>query len=521
MNTIKTLKAKAWIFFVIIAASTFLYSCKKEAATGVLKTSDQQKLRDWYTANASQNKQNPFSTLSPNWDQIQVIEVGGKIVYEITMNNPQKIFIGTENLDKNQLAETFARNEIRFLIFENKTGQLENGCYMSVVNTGSQMSLASLHYKEPENLTGNIIYFNQDGKMTNGWTYRDGKVLKRISASNELEYRSMMRIKSEEARIIKTGGKLAYKPVAYCTPEYRLIYGMACAGVDGFMNCQQYVVGREYVNNCEYGGGGDEGGYTPPAPTGGGTSSGSTTREIITDSIKKKFPCADKLVLQPIFSSQPMSEFVAPFLTNLKPSITFKVVNNLPWGTATTGGYFKLGEAGQDPNSITGASAIVNLSQQMLENSSPLMIAVATVHETIHGYINYSIVNSTSSQVIGTYRDYGSWATALNSYYMLKSLPSNYADHTMMLTAHFDKAIQVLENWDMKQTRRHSTKELAMAMVYGLNTVEPNTPQQQLDIINKAYNLILDKYDIGDAELNTFNLTELISINKMKATDCQ
>lgn len=60
-----------------------------------------------------------------------------------------------------------------------------------------------------------------------------------------------------------------------------------------------------------------------------------------------------------------------------------------------------------------------------------------------------------------------------------------------------------------------------MAMVYGLNTVEPNTPQQQLDIINKAYNLILDKYDIGDAELNTFNLTELISINKMKATDCQ
>ena len=60
-----------------------------------------------------------------------------------------------------------------------------------------------------------------------------------------------------------------------------------------------------------------------------------------------------------------------------------------------------------------------------------------------------------------------------------------------------------------------------MAMVYGLNTVERNTPQQHLNIINKAYNLILDKYDIGNAELNTFNLNELISINKMKAPDCQ
>lgn len=285
MNTIKTLKAKAWIFFVIIATVIFLNSCKKEAGSEELNIDNQQKLRDWYTANVTQNKQNPFSTLSPDWDQIQVIEVGGKLVYEIGMYNPEKVFIGAENMDKKKAAEAFARNDTRFLMFENsKTGVLENGCYMSVVNTGLQNNLKSIHYKQPVNLTGNIYYFNPDGKMANGWTYRDGSPLQRISVSSAIEYKTMTGIRSEKVLAhTKNGGKLSYTQPAYCVPEYTLIYGTSCAGVDGYMNCTQYVIGREYTNNCEYGGGSGGGEYTPPNPTGGGgTGTGTSWLSTLT-----------------------------------------------------------------------------------------------------------------------------------------------------------------------------------------------------------------------------------------------
>ncbi|MNV79005.1 hypothetical protein D3C71_1725350 [compost metagenome] len=61
----------------------------------------------------------------------------------------------------------------------------------------------------------------------------------------------MMRVRTEGAKAnLKDGGKLSYTQPAYCVAEYTLIYGTACAGVDGYMNCTQYVIGREYTNNC-------------------------------------------------------------------------------------------------------------------------------------------------------------------------------------------------------------------------------------------------------------------------------
>lgn len=512
------LKTKIYLLFTIITLTTYFYSCKKEPGSDTLNSEIRQKLRDWYNTNVSESKQNPFNTLTPNWDKVQIKEVKGQIVYEVSMNNPEKVFIGYADTNQNKAEEIYSRTDIRFLIFEDKqTSLLVNGCYMSINNSGTQNNVKSLGYKETSDFTGNIIYFNPTGKMANGWTYRDGAVLQRISVSNETEYKSMMRIRSDENRLNqKNDGKLAYRPAAYCTPEYRIIYGTSCAGVDGYMNCQQYVVGREYINNCEYGGGGADGEYTPPNPTGGGTGSGSTTvLEITTDSVKKKFPCTDKLILQPIVNSASMSTFVQPFLNGNRPTITYKTSNTLAWGTTSAGGVYMLGETGPDLQSGLGYSSTVTFNEKMLQNSSPLLIAATTIHETIHAYINHNIAESIQSP-----NDYGNWMTSLVGYYLINQLPSNYSHHSVMLDSYFDQAVLILYDWTKTQSRPYTIRDAAMAMMYGLKTVEPGTPQTYINYITASYEDIKAKYGITTKELEQYHKEQLTSILKMPQTGC-
>ncbi len=118
------------------------------------------------------------------------------------------------------------------------------------------------------------------------------------------------------------------------------------------------------------------------------------------------------------------------------------------------------------------------------------------------------------------YADNNNWMAALNGFYAIKDLPSNYSNHTLILTDYFDKSIAVLQTWNNTQTTPYSTKELAMAMMYGLDTVDPGTPQNFIDNINSAFVAIQAKYGITAAELNTFNLANLSSNNKLSTTGC-
>lgn len=517
MKLLKTLKTSAVILSALFVYLTFFYSCKKEATSEILIGEDQQKLLDWYNTNVSQDKWNPFASLNPNWDLIHIKEVNGQIIYEVSMNNPNKVFIGDEYTDKNMAEKMFLRNDTRLLIFENKkSGLLENGCYMSIINTGTQNNVKSVHYKEPANLTGNILYFNPDGKMANGWSYLDGATLNIISVSNETEYKSMIRLRIDQALLSPDSNKTRRYEAAYCTPEYRIIYGTSCTGVEGYMNCQQYVVGREYVNNCEYGGGGDEGGYTPPKPTGGGgSSSGSAPRELKTDSLKKKFPCADKLILQPIFKLPEMSDFVAPFLTNMKPTITYQTAE-LAWNNNKT---YMLGKTIHDPTSGLNQSTIITLNEKMLENSSPLLIATTVIHETLHSYIYYNVATAESPQSVSTYKN-ANWLASLNGFYLMRNLPANYSNHSLMLSSYFDKAVGVLRKWADQQSTTYTDKQLAMAMLFGLNTVDDNTPKASIDAIKEMYDAKMKQIGTTQGELNSFTLEHLNSPTKLSTSGC-
>lgn len=290
-------------------------------------------------------------------------------------------------------------------------------------------------------------------------------------------------------------------------------YGTSCVGVEGYMECTTYLKG--YICLNESGGGG---GYNPypggVGPGGGGGGAPPSTEtpilasELNTDSIKNKYPCVDKLILQPILLSPAMSDFVKPFLSNMRPTITFKTTN-LSWGSE---GVYQLGQTAYDPSSRRNLSTIVTLNEKMFENSSPLLNASTVVHETIHSYIYYNVSNSEEDSYV-SYQANKNWLVALNSFYLIRSLPANYSNHTMMLTDYFEKGLSVLRAWNKTQSIPYSEKEIAM--LYGLDMVDPDTPQNLVNNINSVFATQIEKLGITRGDLNSFNIKNLNSTNKL------
>lgn len=249
---------------------------------------------------------------------------------------------------------------------------------------------------------------------------------------------------------------------------------------------------------------------------GGTTGLTACLTELKTDSVKKKYPCADTLILQAILKSPIMSKFVEPFLTPQRPTVTYLTDNTLDWGSATTGGTFMLGNNRIDPNSYTGLSSVVRFNEKMLQNSSQLLIAATVVHETLHAYINYNVTMANSN-----YSNYYSdnWMLGLNNFYLMVNLPANYSNHTMMLEDYFDKSMAVLQAWNAKQGFIYSTKN--MAMLYGLDRYETGTSQALINNINSAFQAVKVKYNISTSDLTSFNNANLFSsTNKLPTTGC-
>lgn len=495
-------------------------ACKKDVSP---RNEILSELQQWYQENKTTN--NNFVSMNPVWDSVYTNDYANQLVYELRLSNPKHVYQSDVSTDKMD-SKTASKNNFRLLIFKDKKSKkLTYGSYMSTMNEGTEpVDLSTLHYKNAKGLTGKIMFFDMEGKFANGWEYYKGKLTKKLSTSLAAFYSGSSKILSRSQKSMSTdrSKQMIYLPptCAFPQPDYRT----SCVGVEGYMECTTYLAGYFCVDPAPGGGegGGNDGGYTPP---GGGTGSGdgdpnnSTSRDLNTDSLKAEFPCVEKLVLQPIFGSQSMANFIEPFLTGLRPTISYKT-GNLTWGNVATGGMFKLGETGYDPNSGLNLSTVVTLNKKMLEKSSPLIIAATTVHETIHSFIYYNI-SMAESNVKANFKSNGNWMASLNGYYLVRSLPPNYSNHTEMLNSFFDKAIDVLRQWDDKQNSQHSDKELAMAMLYGLNTADPGTSQSLINNLNSAYALAKLKYLITDSELEAFNVAQLESINKIPKTGCK
>lgn len=76
----------------------------------------------------------------------------------------------------------------------------------------------------------------------------------------------------------------------------------------------------------------------------------------------------------------------------------------------------------------------------------------------------------------------------------------NYSSHYMMLTSYFSNAVNILAAWDHNA---HTTKQYAMAMLYGLDNAKDGTAAQQT-LLQTEYNNLLTQYGISSSELNAF-----------------
>lgn len=215
-----------------------------------------------------------------------------------------------------------------------------------------------------------------------------------------------------------------------------------------------------------------------------------------------------------------MKEFVKPFLTPKKPTVTYNTSNTLQWGTVQGGGTFMLGNTDYDPSSFKGFSTIVTLNEKMLNDSSPLLIAAAVVHETIHSYIyfNISLAKFNVDQSVGD--NDANWMASLNEFYQMRQLPSNYSNHKEMLTDYFDKAVAVLQSWNSLQTTKYTTTELAMAMMYGLDNAGSTASQQLKNDLKDVFEKEKKRYGVTGTDLDKFNKTNLNSKTTLPKSGC-
>lgn len=224
---------------------------------------------------------------------------------------------------------------------------------------------------------------------------------------------------------------------------------------------------------------------------------------IIPDSLYKKYPCAS-LIITGLQGIREYADLVAPFQQDLKPNLIWRS-DNLIWNP-NGGGQTMLGNTSVDLSGGLGLGSVITLNNNMMNNSSRLLIAAVSIHETIHAYINFN-VSLAHANSDPNYTFNGSWMNELDFFYDQNALPPNYRDHYEMMSDYFVKAVYILSTFD---NNLHTQREYIMAMLYGLNTPDPTSTPQQINNLQRLYGQMLVNYGISESDLSTFWKSQFI-----------
>jgi len=249
--------------------------------------------------------------------------------------------------------------------------------------------------------------------------------------------------------------------------------------------------------------------YTP----GGG--SGPTAPTIITSALTHDYPCATALIVNKLALNSQYTNWSGPFNTTRKPDLTW-TDGSLPWNVAVSGSTAKTYVLGQ--TGYAGRSATITLNSSMLTNSTQLLIAAAAIHETLHAYINYNIETAVGGFLPpANFANNGTWFYSMEVWATMHGLPTNYSSHYTMLSSYFATAVSILASWD---NNAHTTKQYAMAMLYGLDNATDGTAAQKT-ILQTEYSNLLTQYGITASDLTTFYNANLISTTgKLPTSGC-
>ncbi|WP_293742025.1 hypothetical protein [uncultured Pedobacter sp.] len=279
-----------------------IHACKRD---GLNNTSDDiARAKDFFEKNVSLSDINPFSSLKANWSDVYVHQEGNQVIYEIGLVNSKNIFEANENIESDQFDKYKAKNDIRLVIFKNKSDDaITGGCYMSITNEGQTSN--PVRYKSVENFSGILSFYSLAGSYANGWTYNSGRLINRLSLSTKKQYMAEFGTRRLlEGKISISGfkgGKIMLKQAVECYTTPVFIHGETCVGVDGYLRCTPYsrVI---YAEVCD--GGGGDGGYDPypgnPSHGGDGNNNPNplndppVNKDII-DSLQG-YPCAQGIL---------------------------------------------------------------------------------------------------------------------------------------------------------------------------------------------------------------------------------
>ncbi|MDQ7950158.1 MAG: hypothetical protein AAGB30_11110 [Pedobacter sp.] len=403
MKKSKNLSTFAYLFGVVII---IIISCRKEILTSSF--SDQNsKLAIWYEKNHNMAHDNPFGKLEPQFDRATISEDPANKIYEIPVNNPERMTIISDGTQMSDLDKVQQNHMIRLLIFENKiSGKILYGAYMSVENT-SPIREDKIRYKKVGNLTGTVMFYHLSGKMANGWFYENGKIKKQLTVASKESI--------EAAKSAANGKSMEYQCVSSSTP----IYTWACVGSDEHVYCNWHFNRWENVTSCRFienegmegeldhdypgGGGGD---YIPTVQfdcagiangdayidtecmrcVGGLT--GIACGDIDTSALDT-FRCAKKLIkLMPTINSDISklidSAFGKNHRVNLKIVPDYSLVGDTVLDGRTSNQYATFALNGKTYYSFT-----VEINPDILSYGTNEYVLVTIYHEALHAYLKW------------------------------------------------------------------------------------------------------------------------------------
>ncbi|MEH3112988.1 hypothetical protein [Pedobacter terrae] len=258
---------RQWAFALVLLLTITItfYSCKKDKHNNLeISGADLMAAKSWLKLNLKTTENNPFKTLSPNWDDVYTDTEDNQSIIEVGLTNPDKIFVGDSPNDYSQPELGLARSNIRLVLFKNiGNNSIVAGCYMVIINNAGTES-AKLHYNSTGNLSGKVYYFNTDGSFSNGALYSNGQIVKANGKINSLN-QSLLNKKLYSTAVKKLSIGIKDKIIAVkspCADGVDIpIWVQSCVGVEGYMTCTPYISGFAHLPGSCDGDYGDNGGY--------------------------------------------------------------------------------------------------------------------------------------------------------------------------------------------------------------------------------------------------------------------
>lgn len=378
------------VFSILLLTMTYS-SCKKDPPSGTNSQSDKySELKSWYNTEKLKSSDSILPGLKPDWSKIKIRQESTKIIYEIEVENPNKVFLANQRVNISNLTDAYKLSQFRLvIIFDQKTNS-NQGAYMNILGDNNNESNKEVHYKKTGTFSGKIQYYGISGKYLNGWVYNNGKITKTIKESNLIPINS---VKTEDNS---------------CSVSATPRYGMICAGAESG-GCTLSLLGYNYSISCqsfnpdygEGGGGGDNGGGIDFGSGGGspGTSPSPSPNEAFVNKI----------------DDQKLKDCFKNVLQNLKNIDRACIPNLISVFSGNTPGYnwtMQDGILGSDLNAITkstydkvAGTATTTFDSGKFQGGSDLAIAKTILHESVHAYlVTYFNVDAMAAQK--TYSQY-------------------------------------------------------------------------------------------------------------------